>query len=81
MNKFKGVMGYGQQRLCGNSRPVQPLNGREVKYFAPPGAVAGAGGPTGAPTTRGRTTPRMGTTRRMSTPRRTTKRRTTMGMG
>lgn len=74
-------MGNGQKPLCGNVRPVQPLNDREVKYFAPPGTAGpGPGGPTGVPTTRRPSTPpmMMGTTRRMTTPRRTTRRRTTM---
>eukprot|EP00111_Clytia_hemisphaerica_P022912 TCONS_00067466-protein len=76
VNKFSSVMGAGQQPLCGNFRPIQPANGREVKYFAPAGAAgpAGAPGPTGMPmgTTRRMTTPRMGTTRRMTTRRRST---------
>jgi len=73
-------MGTSGTRLCGNRRPVQPLNGREVKYFAPAGGAPGgpgAGGLGGVPTGAPRTTRRMTTVRRSTTPRR----RTTMGMG
>ena len=49
--KWRQAKGVGGLPLCGNFRPTQPLNGREVFHFTPAAAPpAPTGGPTGGPT-------------------------------
>ena len=52
MQKWRELQGDFGKKLCGNFRPVQPLNERNVFFFHPDVAPATTPGPTGArPTT------------------------------